>query len=167
MSSIHLHSRSTTLLRFSDQSPGLASVHQPPVRQGSQPREPTGDNEILHLYCGGTSHFQLVKIHLMQTRVFVQIRVLHAYKYTRYWCDEAAYSPPAPCLPPFKHTCPPPTTMWSVGTRKEPRRCWRGSKGEVGCRRSHQGMRHSSAWLSDYMARCHIIVIMARLVQEK
>ena len=37
----------------------------------------------------------------MQTGVFVQIWVLDACKYTHYWCDEAAYSPPTPCPPPL------------------------------------------------------------------
>lgn len=27
--------------------------------------------------------------------VFVQVCVLHAYKFTHYWCSEAAYYPPA------------------------------------------------------------------------
>lgn len=102
-SSTHLHSQGAALLLSQIKAPALprwASVHQPPARQGSQPRHSTVDSQILNSYYRGTSHFQQVKIQLMQTHVFVQVYVLHSHKSTHYWCDEAVYSPSLPCLPP-------------------------------------------------------------------
>lgn len=60
---------------FPDQSSDSAQVNlSSPARQGSQPRQPTVDNQILNLCCRGNSHFQQVKIQLMQTHVFVRFR---------------------------------------------------------------------------------------------
>lgn len=98
--------------------PRWASVHQPPARQGSQPRQPTVDNQILNLYCRGTSHFHQVKIQRMQTRIFVRFRFyIHICPPVNGVMKLFIHHHYPACLE--THICPSPATMWSVGMRKE------------------------------------------------